>query len=327
MTARLPQLLPAGDARTRALAAGTAAVIVTYRPALDLGPTLSALRALIGQVLLVDNSEQAPPGLAEQAARAGATLLLNGNRGGLAGAYNLALQQLQRQPDVQHVVFLDQDSDPSSLGLLLADPDNQRLLLDDKTAALSAAYRDRATGLRGKYMRLQRLGLSYLPREFAGPQAVAFVINSMSVWRRAALDRLGPFHEGLRIDHVDTEYCLRARRAGLQVWVNGSHEFAHAIGERRRFRFLGREMQAGGHGPRRRYLIGRNTAWLARTQLLHEPAFAALCLMRLAYEVVGIVKAEPQAGPKLRALLRGALAGLLLPLPREVPKPGPAGAR
>lgn len=327
MTARLPQLQPAGDSRARALAAGTAAVIVTYRPHDDPGPVLSALRGMVGQVMLIDNSEQPPPHLTEQVARAGATLLLNGNRGGLAGAYNLALQQLRQLPDLHHVVFLDQDSDPSSLSLLLNDPDNQRLLLDDKTAALSAAYRDRATGLRGKYMRLRRLGLSYLPREFAGPQPVAFVINSMSVWRRAALDRLGPFHEGLRIDHVDTEYCLRARRAGLQVWVNGSHEFAHAIGERRRFRFLGREMQAGGHGPRRRYLIGRNTAWLARTQLLREPAFAALCLMRLAYEVVGIVKAEPQAGPKLRALLHGALTGLLLPLPRQLPRSAPPRTR
>jgi hypothetical protein len=102
---------------------------------------------------------------------------------------------------------------------------------------VAPAYRDRATGLRGKYIELRSL-----PAELP----VAPVLRPASGGLRdqfdvglamAALERIGRFNETLAIDHVDTEYCLRARACGLSIWVHGGHEFAHAIGERRRFRF------------------------------------------------------------------------------------------
>ena len=281
----------------------------------DLRLPLQALRPVVGRVVVVDNN-------AEPAVTVPVdphfSLLHNANRGGLAGAYNLALQTLQSQPGGPPgaVVFVDQDSDPAVLARFLTDADVQALLARADVAAVSPAYCDRATGLRGRYIELGRWRLHHLPRRFAGLRPVAFVINSMSVWRSAALQRIGPFNETLAIDHVDTEYCLRARALGLSVWVHGDHEFAHSIGERRRYRLLGRELQAGGHGPQRRRLIGRNTAWLARRWAWREPAFAALCLLRLAYEAVGIVAAEDRKAPKLAALLRGIGQGLVMPARR-----------
>jgi len=293
------------------MAEATAAVVVVYRFQHDLRPMLAALNAAVGALVIVDNSEAGHATLPANAAEVGADLIHARNQGGLAGAYNRALEHLRSRPrGIRHVVFLDEDSDPSVLADFLTDSINQQMLAAPNTAAIAPAYRDRATGMRGKYIELQRLRLRYLSRSFQEVRAVAFVINSMAVWRWEALAQIGPFNERLAIDHIDTDYCLRARHLGLQVWVHGRYEFAHAIGERRRFRFLGKEMQAGGHGPQRRWLIGRNTMWLARSELWREPAFAFLCLTRLAYEVVGIVIAEPAAPAKLGALLRGAWSGL-----------------
>ena len=44
---------------------------------------------------------------------------------------------------------------------------------------------------------------------------------------------------------------------------------------------------------------------------MREPAFAALCVARLAYEAFGIVKVESDRIVKLWALLRGIMVGLL----------------
>ncbi len=298
------------------LADRTAAVMVSYRGEGVAEAVLQELRQAVAHVVLVDNAEAPREPLREAAARSHCALIQAGNVGGLAGAYNRAIVHLRSErPEISHVVFLDEDSDVASLDRFLSDGQVERLLDRPDTAAVAPAYRDRATGLRGKYIELRRFGLRYLSRQFSDVRAVAFVINSMSVWRMAALQQIGRFHEGLAIDHVDTEYCLRARRAGLAVYVHGAHEFAHSIGQRRKYRLLGRELQAGGHPPARRYLIGRNTSWLARTWLVREPAFAALCVARLAYEVVGIVIAEDQAGAKLGALLRGAFSGLWRRLP------------
>lgn len=299
------------------LARRTAAVLVVYRSKAPLDALLAQLAASVARVVVVDNGERPDPALSAAAARHGALLLHGGNRGALAGAYNLALAALQREAGtMSQVVFVDQDSSADALRALLADATTAECLQRGNTAAVAAAYRDRATGLRGRYIVLGRWRLHYLPREFEGLREVAFVINSMSVWRLDALARIGPFDEALALDHIDTEHCLRARRLGLAVHVHGSHVFGHAIGERRRYRLLGRELQAGGHGPARRYLIARNTTWLARRWGWREPAFGFLCLTRLGYEVVGIVMAEDRAAAKLWAVLRGFAAGLFLPRPR-----------
>ena len=293
------------------LAASTAAVVVVYHLATDIEPTLRQLRQSVARLLVVDNHEQGHPALADLAARLQVDCLKAGNAGGLAGAYNRALSWLQtRDPLLTQVVFLDEDSDPACLTALLADSSTARALARPDTAAVSPAYRDRATAMRGRYIRLQRFRLDFSPREFSDLRPVAFLINSMTVWRLPALQRIGAFHEGLAIDHVDTEYCLRARQAGLALYVHGGFEFAHAIGERRKYRLLGVELQAGGHSPQRRHMIARNTVWLARNWIWREPAFSALCLARLAYEAVGITMAEDRALAKLAALTRGAISGL-----------------
>ncbi len=289
----------------------TAAVVVAYRSVADLEPILTTLQRSVARVMLVDNCESGNATLAETSIRLGVGYLHAANRGGLAGAYNRALSVLRQQvPALEQLVFLDQDSDPTALRALLNDVDTVQALADQGTAAVSPTYRDRATGMRGKYLRLGRWSLRFHPREFTGLRPVAFLINSMSVWRLAALQRIGPFNEALGIDHVDTEYCLRARREGYSLFVNGSFEFAHSIGQRRKYRFLGMQLQAGGHLPDRRFLIGRNTVWLARRWWWREPAFAALCIARVAYEAIGILIAEDQVAAKLKALARGSVKGL-----------------
>lgn len=297
----------------RPLAATTAAVVVVYRLAGDVDSLLAQLAGRVGTVVVVDNSERGHPALAPLAQRHGAMLIHHGNAGGLAGAYNRVLGEIRgRGVPVRQIVFVDEDSDAAVLAAFLADADVEALLQRPDTAAVAPAYRDRATGLRGRYIELGRWRLRYLPREFTEVRPVAFVINSMSVWRLDALQRIGRFDEWLAIDHVDTDYCLRARAAGLRLYVHGAHVFGHAIGARRRFRLLGREMQAGGHPPARRRLIACNTAWLGRTWLWREPAFAFLCATRLAYEAVGIVAVEDDKLAKLRALAAGAVRGLFV---------------
>jgi rhamnosyltransferase len=239
----------------------------------------------------------------------------NANRGGLAGAYNAARRWLEEiSPSTSHIAFIDDDSYATVLGAFLADPSVAGALARDDTAAVAPAHRDRATGLRARHLLLSRFGWHQLPREVAGLQRVSFVINSMSVWRTDALRRVGAHNEWLGVDHVDTEYCLRARREGLAVYLCGDCEFAQSIGQRRAYRLLGRDFQSGGHGPWRRRSIGRTTAWLAVRYALREPAFAALCMARLAYEAVGIAMAEDNRLRKLMALCAGALGGAICAL-------------
>lgn len=295
------------------LSARTAAIVVLYHPDAAPAPLAQSLLEQVARVVVVDNHPQGLAAVAQLGAAPRLHILRNANRGGLAGAYNAALQWLEQSAlgDIDHIVFVDEDSEVERLGAFLADPHTQALLRKPDTAAVAPSYCDRATGLRGKHLQFAgRWRMRSLPREVQGVLPVAFVINSLSVWRLQALRQLGAYDEGLRVDHVDTEYCLRAHRAGLAVYLHGGHTFGHRIGERRSYRLLGVQLQAGGHSAARRYLIARNTTWLARHSLWREPGFSLLCALRLGYEAVGIVMAEPERGAKLAALLRGFWAGL-----------------
>ena len=293
------------------LQTNTVAVLVLFQQGTLEPKALAAVAGLVGTVLIVDNHASARSELADGCRSAGAAYLHHGNFGQLAGAYNLALQWLQEHcPATEQVLFLDEDSDASRLASFLRDPRTERTLAHSGVAAVSAAYRDRATGMRAAYLELGRWQLRYLPREFSGLREVAFLINSMSLWKLEALRALGPFDEQLGLDGIDTEMCLRARHAGMRLFVNGDHLFDHSIGQRRRFTLWGRAMQSSGHSPGRRWQMARNTVWLARREWRREPRFAWLCLQRLTYEALGVVMVESDRGAKLRALARGAWAGL-----------------
>lgn len=282
-----------------------AAVIVTFGQGADaVRPLVEQLARIAAPVIVVENTPDAVPPAIE-----GAICLANGNRGGLAGAYNRALEALGDRADL--VVFADQDSDASVLPALLADPAVQALLAREDVAAVAPIYRDRATGMRGRPAVLTgRWRVSHLPRDFADIRRTTMAINSMTVWRRPALALLGPFDERLGVDHVDTEMALRAARADLSIWIAGAHVFDHAIGERRTWHALGKTFQTGGHSPARRDQIGRNTMLLARRWGWRYPAFAALAMARLGYEAAGIIAAEDRKLAKLGALGKGALSGL-----------------
>ena len=283
-----------------------AAVIVTFgEETAGRAQALAAQLAAVAEpVIVVENTPGAPAPVI-----AGAIGLANGNRGGLAGAYNRALAAIGDRADL--VVFVDQDSDARTLPEMLADAEVMALLARDDVAAVAPIYRDRATGMRGRPALLEgRWKISHLPREFGDLRRTTMAINSMTLWRRPALAALGPFDEGLAVDHVDTEMALRAADAGLSIWIAGQHVFDHSIGERRVWRALGRSFQSGGHSPERRHMIGRNTTLLAKRWGWRYPSFAALALARLGYEAAGIIAAEDRRLAKLGALARGTWAGL-----------------
>lgn len=295
------------------------AVLVLFgTSAAAVAPLIRQLQAVAGQVIVVDNRSDAPP-LPEGGE--GVVWIANGNRGGLAGAYNRALAVLgPMQPD-DLVVMVDEDSDAAVLPALLADTRVRGLLSRHDVAAVAPASRDRATGLRGRPMILHgRWRLSHAPRDFEDLREVSLVINSMTLWRRAALARIGTFDEFLGVDHIDTDMCLRARAAGLSVWMAGGYDFAHAVGQRRRWSFLGRQFQTGGHSPARRYGIGRATVILARRYGRRQPGFVLLALGRLIYEAAGILAAEDARRAKLAALVQGIAAGMAV---RSVYLPSP----
>jgi len=291
---------------------GVVAVVVAYSEERNPLVIVDKIGAFVDHTILVDNTPRGHRRVGQLRSGAGMSIVANANRGGLAGAYNTAIAMVTReQPKATHVLFLDDDTDADAVGPFLTSATTRENARAAEVAAVAPTYRDSATGIQLAPIQLFRFRWRVLARDLTEPVAVSFLINSMSLWRLDALRRIGPYDERLAVDHIDTDYCLRASALGYRLMLNPAVAFEHAIGARRKYRFLGRTLQAGGHDPARRETIGRNTVIVARRYGWRRPAFAALALLRLVYEALGIVVAEDRRAPKLAALAHGITSGLL----------------
>lgn len=290
-----------------------AAVAVAYDPRRDLSGLLTRVLTVADHFIMVDNAPEGHPGLTDHAlSRNSAIVIHNRNRGGLAGAYNSALSRIRELwPETTHVLLLDDDTDLSAVSAFLSSAETRAAADNPKIAAVAPIYRDRKTGLRCLHIKLDRFRFRSVGRDISHPIDVTFIVNSMSLWRMDALRALGSYSTELAVDHIDTEYCLRAQKAGYRILLNPTVEFLHSIGERRPYRLWGLTLQANGHTAERRYMIGRNTIILLRRYIGAFPAFGALCMIRIAYEAAGIMIAEDDRPRKLGALFRGAWSGLV----------------
>jgi hypothetical protein len=193
------------------------ALIILFHPSEEQLARAVAMRSACDRLLVVDNSPLPDARAAMMLGEAGVALLHHGNRNGIAGAFNCGLSALFDE-GVDAVALFDQDSEaPASYftvmrercasmsgraflaGPRIFDENDQRFLPELATSGLA----------------VERLSIC----ADAALQRCAFLISSGCVISREAFARLGRFDEALFIDHVDTEYCLRALLRNVPVYV------------------------------------------------------------------------------------------------------------
>ena len=286
-------------------------VVVTFAADIDPFSSLNDILDALDHLIVVDNCPNGHPMLNSLSPGQKVTVIANFNQGGLAGAYNAALRKISDDhPLATHILYLDDDTDIAAIRRFLAADNTSRFANDPGIAAVAPIYIERSTGLQCAPIKLDRFAYTMYPRNLSAPTDVSFLINSMSLWRVDAARNIGMYSTKLGVDHIDTDYCLRAALSGYRLVIDPTLSFQHAIGQRVAYRLFGKTLQSGGHGPLRRNMIARNTVLLAKRYFWHYPAFAMLCILRLGYELVGIVVAEENAWKKTSAVLKGTLQGI-----------------
>lgn len=181
--------------------------------------------------------------------------LPNGENFGIAVGINRGIEALIRAGYDVAIIF-DQDSEPPAALL------NELPRVMSKADAASApvalvgpAYDDPRLGGVAPFVRFSWLRLERIKPYGTEPIDVDFLISSGSCINLRYWKDIGPMDDGLFIDFVDVEWCVRARRKGYRVlgvpWIRMSHELG---GEP--VRVLGRRYPM--HSPLRHYYQFRN---------------------------------------------------------------------
>lgn len=216
------------------------AVVVTYHPKPDLlRLLLKTLLLQVAEVLVVDNTPKEctiaeeivlPMATAEpkiRMARCGTNL-------GVAVAHNIGIEAaLSEESD--YVLISDQDSLPAAdmVAELLEGFANSSER-GDRVAATCPAYLDEVTGQLIPFQIAVPGRCFYRSKPIdsdAAPVEVLTFISSGSLMSCDSLRKIGGLHEDLFIDHVDTEWCHRARKYGFYLLGMPKAKLSHRLGD------------------------------------------------------------------------------------------------
>ena len=139
---------------------------------------------------------------------------------------------------------------------------------------------------------------------------VTFVISSGSLIELEMWRHLGGFDEGLFIDYVDTDYCLKVLRTGRSVAVAGSARLRHHIGARASGRVLGKDLRPMHHVPLRHYYMARNRVTMWRRHALAVPHWALFDFAFTCLNGFRVMAFEGEKWLKFKAMVFGTWDGL-----------------
>lgn len=272
------------------------AVVISHNPAGDFAGNLRALRRQFARVLVIDNGSHDGDAVRHIAVQSGCEFHGNARNLGIASALNQGVAAMDGA--CRWLATFDQDSllpDGAVDALLSTWAGHPRRA---QVGILALANRDRGTGT-GSHRTSDVLRQSTSWRE------LRTTITSGSLVRREVFEAIGGFDDGLFIDAVDHDFCLRARRAGFGVVEVMSPVMAHSVGAATVRTVLGVRVPCSNHSPHRRYYMVRNQLEVCRRHLWFDPVWAWGAFLQVGSGAAAAVLLESHKRAKLRAVLMG----------------------
>ena len=229
--------------------------MTTFNPDLSvLREQLSRTAPQVEQVIVVDNGSSAADSIRVLVEGFAKTHWFSlGENRGLGYAHNLGIGKALEE-GAESVLILDQDTLPEAdMVSVLAETLVSSSAPDSRVAAVGARY----VGAQSKKCFCAEAGVrQVIPADV--------LISSGALFSASALREIGTMDEGLFIDHVDTEWFLRAHHRGWRSYGVCDAVMRHSLGERTFRVWLGRWRYLPIHKPFRYYYIYRNSVLLYR---------------------------------------------------------------
>ena len=277
-------------------------IVVTYHPDDGFPERLKLMASLGDTVVCVDNgsTDSEIAMLGRTVLDVGGILIRNGENLGVAAALNQGMARARDDGYIWALSF-DQDTVPFPQMLdTLAEIFESHPMKEDVAVIGSNYLYDT-----GKSAAIRFSDTDGDWRE------VRTVITAGSLVSLPLLKVVGPMRDSFFIDHVDHEFCLRARFHGLKVIVSAKPLMRQSIGAVKFHRiFPGLSVKASNHPAMRRYYMIRNYVGLVRGYLFKEPIFLMKNLRTQVVSLAAVIIFEADKGLKLLMALRGLRDGV-----------------
>jgi rhamnosyltransferase len=247
------------------------AVIVSFNPDIEhLRAMIDALTPQLARVVVVDNgSAPSALGFLETLAQhAQVDVVPLGENRGIASAHNEGIRYARRA-GCHYVLLLDHDSKPApDMVAQLVGAERHLTREGVKVGAVGPVAIDSRTGARASFVVMRGVRLRRIQCGGDEITEVDFLISSGTLIVLSVFDEIGGMRDELFIDHVDTEWCFRARTHGYRLFAVGAAGLLHSLGDEVQRVWIGRWRSIHVHSPLRDYYMIRNTLLVAKMSRL-----------------------------------------------------------
>jgi rhamnosyltransferase len=280
----------------------TCAVVVTYQPDAGLADRIARISFLVNKLVIVDNQStgESIENIARIPASDSVQIIRNEHNLGVAAALNQGLAVAAAEGYRWGITF-DQDTLVGEnlfrelQAVFDGFPERERI------AIIGCNYWDPARGR----------SLVNVERSPARPWLESkAVVTSGSLVSLAVFETIGPFLSDLFIDHVDSEYCLRARSKGFRVLLALALAMEHSLGQGTVHATAWGKASTPNYPPARWYYIARNSLILARKYFLKEPRWIVAGMVYTAIVFAKVLWLEDNRVAKFRHAAAGLADGL-----------------
>ncbi|MDH4480564.1 MAG: rhamnosyltransferase [Rhodoferax sp.] len=284
------------------------AVTVAYLPDLELlEKQFQSLRPQIDSMVLLHNGPS-PVGLENLCTEYSVEFLPIESNIGLAHAQNQGIEYAASLGATE-ILLMDQDSIPYPLMVSLL---SQALASHPDAAAAGPRSIDLRSGHKSRFLMDDGAVIKVFdPGNEASVATlnVAHLIASGTLLRTSALSSVGLMRGEWFIDHIDTEWCFRARLNGWKIIAVTDAYLGHSLGDKVSRVWWGRIRQISHHSPLRHYYMFRNTVFLVN--LSYVPSYWKIFhLKRLMQIFLYFVVLAPQRLLRTKMILRGLFDGV-----------------
>lgn len=279
----------------------TCCVVVTFHPDHALPDRLSLITRQVDRLLIIDNGSGCSTDAILNTFTGDTRIEItrNSENLGLGVALNLGIRWA-REHGYQWLLAMDQDS----------------IAYDSILTGLADAY-SAARGGR----EIAVIGANYLDQSTSVPfhsptdlevlwADATTVITSGSLVSLAGVESIGQFREDLFIDHVDDEFCLRARSKGFRVVITREILMEHVIGAPTRGRFLWKSLFTTNASATRRYYQTRNLLVIAKDYLSTDTRWVLNAFKTRLKELILMLMFENNKTDKLYKTILGVVDAL-----------------
>lgn len=215
----------------------------------------------------------------------------------------------------KYVLLLDQDSVPyCDMVEKLIEAKTEIKKTNKNIAAVGPVFVDACTNDPSYFVRIGNYKLLKIycknsKKNFRSIISVDFLITSGTIYEIKNLIKIGGMDSSLFIDHVDTEWFLRAKSLGYCSYGICNAYMEHSLGERTRKIWIGKWVRIAHHSPLRHYYLFRNSFILmGRTYIQFRWKICEL--RRLAFIFIYFTLFSRRRIKNLKYMFKGLIDGI-----------------